>query len=133
MIRRLNLLLVALVAPLLISSSAAAVWNPFGGQAIDCGNATHTSNSAICQDSQNPGKNPLTGTNGVILKVADIIAVVAGVAAVIIIILGGLRLIQSGGNPENIAGARRSIIYALVGIVVIVLSRVILGLVITSI
>ena len=133
MISKLRLLVLALSVPLLITGNAAAAWNPFDNGKIDCASATHTANSAICKDSQNPGDNPLTGTNGIILNIANLIAIIAGVAAVIIIILGGLRLIQSGGNPENVAGARRAIIYALVGIIVIVLARTILGLVITSV
>jgi hypothetical protein len=63
------------------------------------------------------------------MKIVNIVAIVAGFAAVLIIILGGLRYIQSGGSTEDVAGAKRAIIYAIVGLVVIVLGRTIIALV----
>lgn len=106
--------------------SAASKWQPFGG--VDCSQA---GSSAVCQDGKNTD-NPLTGGSGLLAKIANIIAVVAGMAAVIIIVLGGLRLITSGGRSENVAGARRSIIYAAVGLVIIVISRLIIGIILNA-
>lgn len=114
-----------------LSGSAAAAWNPFGG--VDC-NAQGSGNSAVCKDSQaqaSSGNNndPLTGSDGLIIKIANVVAAVAGIAAVIIIILAGMRMVTSGGSSEDITGGRRTIIYALVGLVVIVLARAIVGLI----
>jgi hypothetical protein len=95
----------------------------------DCSGAA--ASSAVCE-GQNNTTNPLTGTNGLLLKVANIVAVIAGAAAVIIIILAGLRYVQSSGNTEDIAGARRTIVYAIVGLVVIVLARVLVGLALSA-
>jgi hypothetical protein len=109
----------------------AAAWDPFGGVGCDASGKSST----VCTDAkQQVGKsNPLTGSDGLILKVANIIAIIAGLAAVIMIVLAGLRLIQSGGSSEDVAGARRSIIYASVGLVVIVIARTLLGLVLNAI
>lgn len=110
-------------------------FEPFGGVGCDGNGGNGTGgNSTVCTDAdQQAGKsNPLTGTDGLILKVANIIAVIAGVAAVIIIVLAGLRFIQSGGNPDDVAGARRSIVYASVGLIVIVVSRTLLGLILNA-
>lgn len=96
----------------------------------DC--AGDAGNSAVCQ-SRNNKTNPLTGANGLLLKLATIIAIISGAAAVIIIVLAGLRLVQSGGSSEDIAGARRSIIYALVGLVVIVIARILIGIALSAI
>ena len=63
------------------------------------------------------------------MKVVNLVAVIAGAAAVIIIILAGLRYIQSGGNSEDVTGARRAIIYAVVGLIFIVLARSLIALV----
>lgn len=89
------------------------------------------SQSAVCQDSGGTA-NPLTGGSGLLAKIASIIAVIAGMAAVIIIVLGGYRLITSGGSSENVAGARRSIIYAAVGLVIIVIARLIIGIILNA-
>jgi hypothetical protein len=49
------------------------------------------------------------------------------------IIVGGLRLVLSGGNPQTVTSARDSIIYALVGIVIAVLAQVIVVFVLDNI
>jgi hypothetical protein len=126
-------IILSLLVSLVVIFTAAlpvAAWDPFGGAGCDAAGA----NSTVCTDAkQQVGKsNPLTGSNGLILKVANIVAAIAGVAAVIIIVLAGLRLVQSGGSSEDVAGARRTIIYALVGLVVIVISRTILGLILNA-
>ena len=54
---------------------------------------------------------------------------VVGVAAVIVLIVGGLRFILAGGNPSSISGARDSILYAVIGIVVSILAYAIVNFV----
>jgi hypothetical protein len=41
----------------------------------------------------------------------------SGIVAVIFVIVGGIRLIASAGNPKAIEGARRTITYAIAGLV----------------
>jgi hypothetical protein len=129
-----------LIASLLIFSSLvfafatplASAWDPFGGAGCNAGGA----NSTVCKEAKNqqshPNQNPLTGSNGLLLKIADIIAVLAGAAAVIIIVLAGLRFIQSGGVSEDVVGARRALVYASVGLIIIVLARTILGFILNA-
>jgi hypothetical protein len=87
--------------------------------------------SAVCKD-KDPSGNPLTGGDGAIMKIANIIAVVAGVGAVITIIVAGIRFIVGGGDSNAVAGARRAVIYALLGLVIIVTGRLIIGLIVGS-
>ena len=75
--------------------------------------------------SRSPSENPLTGPNGTLLKIATILSVIAGVSAVIILIVSGLRYITSGGDTQKVASAKNGIIGALIGIVVIVLAQTI--------
>lgn len=44
---------------------------------------------------------------------------VAGVIAVLVIILAGFSLVTSGNNPANVTKAKNSILYAVIGLVVI--------------
>lgn len=118
-------LLVSLGLVFVVPGSAAA-WNPFGE--VDC-SVRGSANSAVCKDSRGAAADPVSGPDGIILKIANVVAVVAGIAAVIIIVLAGLRMVTSSGSSEDIAGARRTLIYAIVGIIVIVLARTIIGLV----
>lgn len=112
-----------------LPSSAAAAWNPFGDACSGAG-----ADSAACQDAKSQAgssgnQDPLTGSDGLLMKITNVVAVIAGIAAVIIIVLAGLRMVTSGGSTEDIAGARRALIYAVVGLAVIALARVIIGLI----
>lgn len=99
----------------------------FGGA---CSNAA-AKDSAICQGTQTT--NPLTGSNGLIVKITRLIAYVAGAAAVIIIMLSGFRYINSSGDATKATQARNGIIYALVGLIVIISAQYIISLVMRKI
>ncbi len=77
---------------------------------------------AVCADSQGTD-NPLYGPNGVLTKALSIFALVVGVVAVFVIIIGGLKFITSRGDPGSVATARNTIIYATVGIMVAAISQ----------
>lgn len=82
------------------------------------------SDSAICEEAQGQGEeNPLTGTEGVIMQVANVLAIAAGVIAVVIIIIAGITMMLSGGDPQKVSTSRNAIIYSTIGVVVVVLAR----------
>ena len=107
------------------STAPALAWNPFGN-ACTGGNG-HESGSAGCQAKNT---NPLTGSNGALTKVSDVLAFVAGMIAVIFIIIGGIKYITSAGDSANITSAKNTIIYASIGLVVVVLARAIISFVV---
>lgn len=43
----------------------------------------------------------------------------AGIILFVMLVIGGFRYIMSGGNPEAAAGARRTLTYAVVGLIVV--------------
>lgn len=53
----------------------------------------------------------------------EILSIVAGIVAVIMIIISGLRYITSGGDSSKVAAAKSSLIYALVGLAVAALAQ----------
>jgi len=63
--------------------------------------------------------------NKVVEIVLDVISAIAGFIAVIMIIIGGLRYITSGGNDQAVAGAKNAILYAIVGLVIVILAQAI--------
>jgi hypothetical protein len=117
----LSSLLLGLVAPL----SVSAAYNPLG--AACSGNGR---DSAACQDARTAGEDPIAGPNGVIVRATNIVAIIAGIAAVIYLVLAGIKYITSQGAPDQISKAKESIIYALVGIVFILLARSIITFII---
>jgi hypothetical protein len=48
--------------------------------------------------------------------------VFAGIAAVIFIIFGGVKFLTSGGDPKQVEGARKTITWAIIGLVLILMS-----------
>jgi len=54
----------------------------------------------------------------VIQNIINILLLVVGVVAVVMVIIGGLRLTTSAGNPDAIKVAKNTILYAIIGIVV---------------
>ncbi len=65
-----------------------------------------------------------------VISVINIISGAVGVISVIMIIIGGLKYTSSQGDSSGISSAKNTIIYALVGLVVVVLAQVIVRFVV---
>lgn len=76
--------------------------------------------SGTCATSAVDGSAKL---NSIIETIVNIFSVLVGVVAVIMIIWGGLRYITSGGDSGKITSAKNTIIYALIGLVVVALAQ----------
>ncbi len=63
-------------------------------------------------------------------KVINIISAVVGVIAVIMIVVGGFKYITSGGESSNVSGAKNTIIYAIIGLVIVAFAQIIVHFVI---
>lgn len=60
----------------------------------------------------------------VIQAIINILSLVVGVLAVIFIIIGGLKYITSSGDANNTQSAKNTILFALVGLVIVALAQV---------
>src|SRR3712207_5900893 len=49
--------------------------------------------------------------NSLITQIINIFSVIVGIVAVIMIIIGGLKYITSGGDSGNVTGAKNTILY----------------------
>lgn len=61
--------------------------------------------------------------NDIIKTTINVVSVIVGVVAVVMIIFGGLKYITSGGDSGNVSSAKNTIIYAIVGLVVVALAQ----------
>ena len=68
----------------------------------------------------------------IIVNVITYILGFAAALAVLAIIIGGIRYIVSAGNAESADGAKRMILYAVLGLVVILFSYVIVNFISTG-
>jgi hypothetical protein len=76
------------------------------------------------------------GTNSnslftLITNVINLLIVIGGIIAVIMIVMGGIRYTTSGGDAGQTKTARDTIVYALVGLIVAIMSFAIVNLVIS--
>lgn len=105
----LGLVLVPVVSsgvPVLAQSAQNEVCQGFGAAGGSCqGNAASGS------------------LNKTIASIINILSFVAGFAAVIMIIISGLKFITAQGDASGVASARSALIYAIVGLVVVALAQ----------
>lgn len=117
---RVLTIVLAFVATFLVVSVQSA-------SAFDLFKKTCTGSAAsspACQqaNSQGGSANRVTGTGNIIRVASNILAAITGIAAVIVIIFGGIALITSGGNTEAVTTGRRRIVAAIVGLVIVALA-----------
>ena len=70
--------------------------------------------------------------NHLLTVIINIFSVVVGVIAVIMIIVGGFRYITSGGKQESVSGAKNTILYAVIGLVIVALAQIIVKFVLNK-
>jgi hypothetical protein len=70
---------------------------------------------------------------GGILSVTNAILALVGIVAVLFLIIGGFRYVTASGNPEQIEGAKKTIMYAVVGLIVVILAYAIVNYIIGKI
>lgn len=90
--------------------------------------AIDASKQAACQGVEGCGNG--SAVSNAIKNIINLLSAIIGVVAVIIIIFNGFRFITSGGDSNAISSARRGIIFAIVGLIVVVLAQVIVRFVI---
>lgn len=83
------------------------------------------------QDNCAP-QNGESNLQDLIARIINVISVIVGVIAVIMIIFGGFRYITSGGNDSSVAAAKNTILYALIGLIIVALAQVIVKFVLQN-
>jgi hypothetical protein len=108
---------------------AFAAYDPFSSVCSGGGAGSTVCNTQLSKDPNGKSVDPFNQT---LQAITDIVAFVAGIAAIIIIIISALRLISSGSDVStgsrtdtDVEDARRSIANAIIGLVVIVLARIV--------
>lgn len=86
--------------------------------------------SGACLGNKGGADNPL-GTE--ISNATLIIAYVAGSAAIILMLVGAIRYITSNGDSNGISSAKNTIIYAFVGLVIVVIAQAIVTYLVSKI
>lgn len=96
--------------------------------------ADDAQDTQICKINEETKTNADTkgilGKDGILKRVITLLSWLIGLLAAVFIIIGGLKFTTSGGNSDSVKSAKGMVIYACVGIVVVILSNVIINFVI---
>jgi hypothetical protein len=71
--------------------------------------------------------------NDIIRLVINLFSVFVGVIAVIFIIVGGIKYITSGGDSGNVTSAKNTILFAIVGLVIVALAQIVVRFVLSRV
>ena len=74
----------------------------------------------------------LFGQSGTFSTISNVMLFLIGAISVIMLIIGGIRYVVSGGDSTAVQGAKNTILYAIVGIVVALLAYAVVNFVISS-
>lgn len=75
----------------------------------------------------------LIGPNGTFTQMTNTMLFAIGIVCVVMIIWGGLRYVVSGGDSKKVTDAKNTILYAIIGLIISLLSYAIVNFVITAI
>lgn len=76
-----------------------------------------------------PGKS-LAGKSGYVSGITNTLITIAGAIAVIVIIIGGIRYITSTGDATRVKQAKDTILYGVIGLIVVIMAYAIVNFVI---
>jgi len=117
------LLAVPVLAP--VTAHAADIRNNLCG-GVELNANTDAANCANVDSSGTGDANTL------ITNIINIFSLVVGIVAVIMIIVAGFRYITSGGNDSNVGTAKNTILYAVIGLVIVALAQIIVRFVLNK-
>lgn len=107
----------------LLAAPALAVGGPVYAQS-----AKDSVEKGVCAtypDGKCPDTDAASSVDGLVADIITILSWIVGVVAVIAIIIGGFRYVTSGGDSAKINGAKNTILYAIVGLIIVAVSQLI--------
>lgn len=98
-----------------ICEGSGGVWTPAAGNGGSC---------------STPGS--VRTVPNTIRSVVEILIFVVGAVSIIMVVIGGLRYVLSGGDEKAISAAKNTILYSIIGIIISVASYAIVSFVLTN-
>jgi hypothetical protein len=117
-----GLLVVPVLAPAVVSAAADPQANVCSGAGT-----LSLSGTSPCQDADASNK-----VDAIITTVINLFSIIVGIVAVIMIIVGGLKYITSGGDSTAVSTAKNSILYAIIGLIIVALAQILVRFVLTK-
>ncbi len=127
MIKKSILLVISFIAFSFVSNASLVTAADIKSDSF-CGGANLELGSKSCSGSGD--ENEL---NKLISAIVNILSLIVGIVAVIMIIVGGFRFITSGGDAGQVGSAKTTVVYAIIGLIIVALSQVIVRFVLNKV
>ena len=108
--------LIMVLAVVFVASGASALTLQEGAEAARCDGCPRD----------------LFGDNGVFKQITNTVLYIVGIIAVIMLIIGGIRYVTSGGDAKKVTDAKNTVLYAIIGLVISFLAFAIVNFVISA-
>lgn len=118
---------VLLATAFILLPAAPAQAALFEGSVQEACNGAALAGSGDCDNAK--AKNDVQSA---ISEGLQIFSVVIGVIAVVMIIIGGFKYIISSGDPASVNGAKNTILYAVIGLVIAAFAQIIVQFVLVK-
>jgi hypothetical protein len=91
--------------------------------------------AGVSLDGSNGCNNDPTGSglSGIIKNAINILSLVIGIAAIIMVLVGGFRYVISAGDSAGTNSAKNTIFYALIGLVIAALAQILVHFVLAKV
>jgi len=135
MFKRIRTLLIVaattgmLLFPMMMPALASAQTNQILNNACQGANLSVDTSNSNCNDTT----QAQTTVNNIVTTIINIFSVLVGIIAVIMIIIGGIKYITSGGDSANVTGAKNTILYAIIGLVIVALAQILVKFVLAKV
>lgn len=127
-------IMLAMTAMLVTGGFAVAVTaTPVAAQNTDvCKGVNLTDGDGTSSSCDEGGTDGQTTFSSIIKRIINIFSILVGAVSVIMIIIGGFRYIVSNGDSNGVTGAKNAILYAIVGLVIVLFAQVIVRFVLSN-
>ena len=133
-----KLLTILALLTLIFSSALSPLAHAATQNPVNAGVGENTSKSKICE-----GAGLIIGTNDcktdggptvdkVIRTAINFFSIIVGLISVVMIIISGVKFVTSGGSTEKVASAKNTIIYAVIGLIIVAFAQIIVQFVLSK-
>ena len=126
--KKVKILLASILASVGLMTGAVmplvAAQSTPGSDALSCG-ATGEITKGLTPNGKCETVNADARVQSTIKLAIQIFQIIVGLIAIFFVITGGLKYITSGGESAGITGAKNTILYAAIGLIVVALAQVV--------
>ncbi len=132
MLNKVKLFIIGALSLIFIALPAAPT------AALDCTNVTTTQQALQCGTNGANGGSSQTPDqatshfNSIIRTILNILSATVGILAVVMIIVAGVRFTTSGGSAEKVKSAKSALMYAIIGLAIAALAKIIVQFVLNK-